>query len=90
MIGMKSFKKKKFSDEAINFFGVAAILVGRSERGNNRYFILGLISVLPKYREYNLTNNQEYVRHSAKADLTSLVHTIFITGVNLVHLNIQF
>ena len=28
--------------EAIKFFWVAAILVGRSERGNKRYFILGL------------------------------------------------
>jgi hypothetical protein len=40
MIGMKSFKKNIFfSDEAINFFWVVAILVGRSERGNKRYFI---------------------------------------------------
>jgi hypothetical protein len=44
MIGMKSFEKNIFFLRWGNkIFWVAAILVGRLERGNKRYFILGLI-----------------------------------------------
>jgi hypothetical protein len=41
----KILKKKNIfsSNEAITFFWVAAILVGRSERGKKQNFILGLI-----------------------------------------------
>jgi hypothetical protein len=42
MIGMKSLKKTFFLRWGYKIFWVAAILVGRSERGNKRYFILGL------------------------------------------------